>query len=404
VRRNRLALLLALGVDNFGSGLFLPLALLYVTQVVGLPLGTAGTAVALGAVAGVAVPPVAGRLVDRVGPRSVVITAQLLQAAGAGTYLVADGAGPVVLGAVLLAAGQQMFYSSLFTLIADVSAAGPQDRPFALVGMVRSASFGVGSLLVGGLLTAAGPVGYRAAVAADAASFLGCALVLALCVRVPHRPRELPEQQDGGARTPSVLANRVFLALIAITGLMALASDFFLAGIPVYTVEEVKTPPWLPGAIIAVQTTVTSTAGTLALRVTRRLARTTAMALGASVIVVWCGANLAALVIPAAWRAAELLAATLILATGALLSGPRANAMAVAIAPAATRGRYLAAFQYAFTIPGVLAPAVVAAFSLAVWLPWLIVATGAGIGGYALLRLGRRLPAHAVHPQFHQTA
>jgi hypothetical protein len=44
--RNRGALLTALAVGNFGSGLFLPLSLLYVTRVVRLPLATAGTVVA----------------------------------------------------------------------------------------------------------------------------------------------------------------------------------------------------------------------------------------------------------------------------------------------------------------------------------------------------------------------
>ena len=61
MRRSRIALLTALGVDNFGSGLFLPVALLYVTRVVGLPLATAGTVVAVGTMAGLATPPVAGR-------------------------------------------------------------------------------------------------------------------------------------------------------------------------------------------------------------------------------------------------------------------------------------------------------------------------------------------------------
>ncbi|NBH09710.1 MFS transporter, partial [Amycolatopsis sp. SID8362] len=75
---SRVALLCALGIDNFGSGLFLPLALVYVTQVVGVPLAMAGTAVTLGTVGGLVVPPLAGRLVDRVGPRTVVIGAQLL--------------------------------------------------------------------------------------------------------------------------------------------------------------------------------------------------------------------------------------------------------------------------------------------------------------------------------------
>jgi MFS family permease len=110
--RNRVALLTALGVDNVGSGLFLPVALLYVTRVVGLPLATAGTVVAIGTMAGLAVPPVAGRLVDRVGPRLTVISAQSLQALGAAAYLVARNPASVAVAAVLLAVGQQMFYSS----------------------------------------------------------------------------------------------------------------------------------------------------------------------------------------------------------------------------------------------------------------------------------------------------
>ncbi len=115
--RNRLASLTALGVDNFGSGLFLPVALLYVTRIVRLPLATAGTIIALETMAGLAVPPIAGRLVDRAGPRLVVISAQLLQALGAGSYLVARGPALVAAAAVLLAVGQQMFYCSLFALI-----------------------------------------------------------------------------------------------------------------------------------------------------------------------------------------------------------------------------------------------------------------------------------------------
>jgi hypothetical protein len=60
------ALLIALGIDNVGSGLFLPLTLVYATQVVGLPLAVAGVTVTAGTVVGLLVPPVADRFVDRV--------------------------------------------------------------------------------------------------------------------------------------------------------------------------------------------------------------------------------------------------------------------------------------------------------------------------------------------------
>jgi hypothetical protein len=100
--RNRAGLLVALGADNFGSGLFLPVVLLYVTRVVGVPLAVAGTAVTAGTVAGLRV---------------------LRPGRGGGGLL---------------------------------SVAGTGER------------------------------GYRVAVIADTASFVVCALVLALAVRIPR--------------------------------------------------------------------------------------------------------------------------------------------------------------------------------------------------------------------------
>ena len=206
--RSRIALLTALGVDNFGSGLFLPVVLLYVTRVVGLRLAVAGTVVAVGTVAGLAVPPVAGRLVDRTGPRRVVIAAELVQALGAVTYLAARGPAAVAAAAVLLAAGQQAFYSALFALIADVAGDGPKDHPYAVAGMIRSACFGLGGLAAAGLLSLAGQHAYRLAVIVDAVSFVLCALLLALLVRDPGRaggPARAARPGPGpGARRPAV--------------------------------------------------------------------------------------------------------------------------------------------------------------------------------------------------------
>jgi MFS family permease len=207
--RSWAALLTALGVDNFGSGLFLPVVLLYVTRDVGLPLAMAGTVVAVGTVAGLAAPPVAGRLVDQVGPRRVVISAELLQALGAVAYLTARGTAAVVVAAVLLAAGQQLFYSSLFALISDVAGPGPRDRSFALTAMVRSGSFGLGGLAAGGLLSLAGEAAYRIAVVTDSASFGVCALMLALLVRIPRPRRHQPALPGVG----KMLSDRPFLPL-----------------------------------------------------------------------------------------------------------------------------------------------------------------------------------------------
>lgn len=369
-------ILVALGIDNFGSGLFLPLTLVYATRVVGLPLAVAGVTVTVGTVVGLLVPPVAGRLVDRVGPRPVVIASQVLQALGALGYAVAGGVGSVAVAVCLLAAGQQLFYSSLFALLADVVGAGAKDRPFAVVGMVRAACFGLGGLVAAWLLTIGA---LRLAVLLDAVSFVACGLLLAFLVRAPH----VSAPVAGGGRL-----SRRFFVLIPVTGLVALGLDFFLVGIPVY-VLDLGSPTWLPGTLLALHTIVTSTCGTLAIRATERLSRPTTLALGAVLVVVWCGLCLAAAALPVGWRSGWLVGATLVMACGGLFFGARVNAMAVELAPAATRGRHLAAFQYAFTVPGVLAPAVVGLFSFAVWAPWVVVAGFAGAGAVAFRLLNR---------------
>lgn len=376
---SRISLLIALGVDNAGSGFFLPLTLIYVTRVVGLPLGTAGTVVALGTLAGLLVPPLAGPLVDRIGPKPVVIASQLTQASGAAVFLVADDVVSVAVATVALAAGQQLFYSSLFALISDVTGDGPKDRPFAVVAMVRAGCFGLGGLVAGALLATAGNDGLRVAVMVNAASFAVCALLLAALVRPGHHPAP-----DG--RPARLRADRRFLSLIGITGLVALSVDFYLVGLPVFVLDVLHGPPWLPGVLLALSTTVNATCATLALRATRAITRIAAMTAGTVVVIVWCVVCLATTAVPAGWLPAVLLATALLFAVASLLFGTRANALAADLAPAAARGRYLAMFQYAFTVPGVLAPAVVALFSVAAWLPWVVVGGCAAVATAGLRR------------------
>lgn len=389
-RRNRTALLLALGIDNFGSGLFLPLPVVYATRIAGLPIGEAGAIITIGTTAGLLIPPIAGRFVDRFGPRAVVICAQFIQAAAAAAYFAADGPLLVLLGAILLATGQQAFYSSLFALLGDTAGPGPKDHTFALAGMVRSAAFGLGGLCVGALLAGAGPTGFRLAVAADGITFLAAGTLLITKLRLPHTCHR------SGHASLNVLRNRPYLALIVVSAMLGLAVDFFLVGIPVYVLETLHGKSWLPGAMVALVTTVSCLAATLAVRATRRVSRTTAMAYGAAFAVLWCLASSLAVWMPPGQRPVFLLATTVLIAASNLM-GARANALAEAAAPRPLRGRYLAAFQYAFTAAGVAAPGIVGLFSVASWLPWLIVGTCGAVAGIALIPLSRHLPRHAVN-------
>ena len=402
--RSRVALMVALGVDNAGSGLFLPLVALYATRVVGLPLAQVGLLLTAGTLAGLAAPLAAGRLVDRAGARAVVIASQLVQAAGFAVYLLAEGAVGVLVAAALVAAGTQTFYSALFALIADVAPPGPRDRPFALVDMVRTACFGAGALLAALLLSVV-DAGLRLAVALDAGTCVITAAVLLALVRGHRHTTPTPVLAPAGgpptpppARAGGVWRDRPYLALIAVAALLGLPADFFLVGFAVYALDVVDAPRWLPGVGVGVLTVTGATLAAAVVGATAAWARTRAMAAGAWCLVAWAGATAAALVVPAGWVAPWLLGASLVLAVGALLCGTRANAIAEAAAPPHRRGRYLAAFQYAFTLAGLGASALVSAYAIAPWLPWAVVGLAAAVAAACLPALGRRLPAHAVHP------
>jgi MFS family permease len=392
--RSRVALLVALGVDNFGSGLFLPLSIVYATRVIGVPVSVAGIVVSASSLVGLLIPPLAGRFVDRVGPRAVVIASQLMQAGGTAAYFLADGVPAMAVGAVLLGSGQRTFYSGLFALIADLAEDGPKDRSFAVVSMVRSGAFGLGSLTTGVLLTTVSDTGLRVAVCVNTATLVAAAALLALFVH--PRIHEARAAHGGDAAGPGVHRDPPFVALILVTGMFALTGQFFLVGAPVYALEVLHTPGWVPGASLALLTGLFSVGGTIAVRLTNGLKRTTTMSIAGGLYIVWSAASLAALLVPSRWQPPWLVASTLFLVAAGLICGTRANAMAEAAAPATARGRYLATFQYAFAVPELIAPLVVSLFVVGPWMPWLVLVAVATLGLLAMPYLTRRLPAHAI--------
>ena len=444
--RSRWGLLAALAIDNFGSGLFLPLVLVYSVQVIGLSVGLAGALLFTGTLIGLAAPLVVGAVVDRFGPRRVVITSQLIQAAGMTLYLLAStttgsgsgsGRGAAVAlavgGALLVAAGTQTFYSSLFSLIAAVAGDGPKDGAFAHVDMIRSAAFGLGALLAAALLTWLGASALRIAVAVDALTFVLAAALLGRLVqtkgaqgRQVHAPVQIPAPpaiseadshaaqaaratatataattatQDPAEGRPRPWRDRPFLVLLVMLALTGLAIDVFLVGFSVWALDRLHAPAWVPGACVVLLTGITSTSTAVVVRWTSAWKRTTTVALGSVLTIAWCAMCAAAPLIEAGWRAAWLLASTVVLALSSMLIGARAMAMAEASAPLQAHGRYMASVQYSFNTTALLAPLLVALFAVALWMPWAAVALGCAGALLLLPWLARRLPPHAVNAQ-----
>lgn len=397
--RTRSGFLTALGVDSIGNGLFTPVSLLFFTRVAGMPLPTVGLLVSTATLATLPLPPLVGTMVDRYGARNVVLLAQLLQAVGFLLYPTVDSPTSVLATLVVTASGNRIFWCSVFALASELPGAGTdrvsQDRNFAVMGMVQASGFGVGATASGALLALDSEPVYLTLTHVNAITFLVSAVLLVAWV--PSHDHQERRNRDTGSHR-MLLADRPYLALIAVNTLFALCSIWIGIAVPVYLMDGVDSPSWIVAPVLAVNTVVMGLGQARATRLTRSLSRARALVIAGALWVVWAVAMALALRVPSTVIVPYVVATTLCFTAAELIHAPISNALASAAAPEEARGRYLAAFQYSFVLSLVLGPGLFGlTFAAHPALPWLILAVLATTGAVAMAALERHLPPHAVH-------
>lgn len=389
----------ALLIDAVGSGVFAPISLLYFTLTVGLGLSITGTLLSVAGLSTLVVPLWTGRLVDRYGARVVVLFAQLLQAAGFGAYLLVHNAAEMCVAAILVAVGQRAFWSSVFTLVAELADASEDDSDgwFGLFGMVRAVGYALAGIATTAVLADGSDTAYTLAVGANAVSFLVGAPLLWYATRHTTTGAARPSGA-GGYRV--LLADRPYLSLIAINTVFALCSVFLTLALPLSVVTLL--PPherWISAVLLVINTILLAVAQPFAVRFSRRFSRTTAMAIAGGCWALWALVYIVAFQLPTVFAVAMLVVGTLCYSAAELIHNPVSNALASAAAPEDLRGRYLAMFQYSFTFAMILAPMLFAGlFNIGHQLPWTVLALLAALATVAVGRLGSHLPADAVNP------
>jgi MFS family permease len=388
----------ALLIDAVGSGVFAPVSLLYFTLAVGLGLPLTGTLLSVAALSTLAVPPWTGRLVDRYGARAVVLVAQLVQAAGFGGYLLVRDAAGMFAAAILVAVGQRAFWSSVFTLVADLAEAAEEESDgwYGLVGMVRAVGYALAGIATTAVIVDGSAAAYSLTVAANAVSYLVAAPLLWWSTR--HITGAARLTGIGGNRV--LLADRPYLSLIVINTVFALCSVFLTLALPLSVVTLL--PPdqrWVSGPVLMINTILLAVGQPFALRFALRFSRTAALAIAGACWALWALVSIAAFRLPAVFAVVVLVLGALCYSAAELIHNPVSNALASAAAPDELRGRYLAMFQYSFTFALILAPTFFAVlFSIGHLLPWAVLALLAALAALAAGRLGPHLPADAVHP------
>lgn len=382
----------AIVADTVGSGLFMPLTLLYFLAMTDLSLVQIGSALSLSALVTMPGAFVIGSLVDRFGPRRMMLLGNLIQAVGMAAYLWADSLLAVALWTTLLNIGRQSFWGSFGNVVTAISAPGERELWFGFLQAVRNLGYSVGGVLAGIALQVGTDLAFQTVVVLNAVTFV-VAFFLLLDVpdhRVAHN-EDAPVEGWG-----VVLRDGPFLRLVLgqlgfVAGMMVL--NFAL---PVYVAETIDLPGWVVGAIFTLNTALVGLGQGLVVRGMTGQVRARMMGLAQLVFVLSYAMFVVAGWLPVWLAVVVMLVGSAVYTFGELTGGPVFSATAAEAAPDHLRGRYLGLFQLGWGLGGAVAPV---AFT---WLlahgqttMWWVLALVALASAAYLQTLPRVLPAAA---------
>jgi MFS family permease len=237
------------------NGVFLPVYVLYCTQVVGISQSKTAIAIAIGGLVGLPLTALAGDLADRLGPRRMVLFGLSGMLVGFGSYVFIQGFWSlfaVVLGTNVFA---YTYFASEGALMRRI---GGDDTVTFRSQIQALGNFGIaiGALGAGVGLSIGTHWAYRSMFLFTATAYLA---VIFITLRLPDY-KALPRPGSTvQARTSRwvVLRDKPFIAYALVAGSLMMAAFVDSLLLPVWIVLYTSAPRWTVGLVFVINTGVT---------------------------------------------------------------------------------------------------------------------------------------------------
>lgn len=387
-----------------GNGMTLSLLVLYLHAVRGIPVGTATTLLALQAVVGLVASPLFGTVVDRVGPRPVVLVSVLLTALGVFVLGQATTVWLAAAAMITMTVGSAGTWGPTSALIAALLPSEHREAAFGLYFMLLNLGLGLGGLIGSTIIDLNDPRTFQTLYTINAISYLAYFAAVASLGRVgtagPAPPAAAPAQEPAASPTAGgwseVLRDRA-LWRFAAAGLIMLTFGYgaIEAGVALFITEHVGLSERLIGVFFACNTAVIVLAQLFVISAIRTRSRTSVLtAAGATWAAAW--ALIGSALGLASWAAVAVLClGSAVFALGETLWSPVAPALINDLAPEHLRGRYNAFQSVMWGVSGAFGPLVTGVFlqhdAAALWAGTL--AVGCLVGGWLAFGLRGHLTA-----------
>lgn len=354
--------LLGNALSAIGTGLTMPLLIVYLGEVRGLGTSVAGLAIAWLALVSLVLLPLVGVLVDRVGPRPVLMVGLVIEAAGVALLTQVTSATTAFLVATVLAAGSAASWSPQSALLGRLTTPDERPRVFGIQFMLLNLGIGLGGLVAATIVRVENPSSFVTLYYLDALTYLLYVGVLLTLRGVGVGPAPVQEGADPDAGFREVVADRRLLRVMGM-GLVLLTCGYgsLEVGLPVFiTIVNDLAVSWVAVAY-AVNTFSIVLLQLVTLRLIRGRSRSRLLAvIGVLWGLSWLVVGLTG-ILPVGAAIALILLSTFIFALGETLWAPIAPALVNDLAPDHLRGRYNSLQSVVWGISSSIGPALAGA-------------------------------------------
>jgi MFS family permease len=387
-------LLAASLADALGTGLFLPLSVIYLTRIVGLSPTRVGLGLMIAGFLAITAAPLSGTLLGRFDARKIVLGCFAASALGFAAYIGVDSFATFVGVAIVVQFASRMERPATAVLALGVTPPARRLAALAWQYSLRNLGYGAGGLLAALALLAHGKTPFVVLLAANAVSYVVAGL---LVLRLPAvRPTERQEGDAGGYR--EVVRDRAYVNLALLNVIMALYDSLLLVAMPLWIVTRTKAPLPLTGLLFALNTVLVVL---LQVRTTRNIAARGGIArsyrTAAVSFVVACAAFAVAAGVPAVLAIVLLVIALAALTRAELATSAGEWFLSVELAPERLRERYVSVFKTSMAVQQAVGPVLVTTLLASGGrLGWLALALLLAAGALASRRLSTREMASRV--------
>ncbi len=369
--------LIGLGLSALGNGLVLALFVVYLNQVRGFELRTAGLVLTFQALLGLAVSPVVGSIVDRIGPQPVLAVGCLIMAVSTAAFGFVTTVPQAIGVAVFMAMGNGAMWPPQAALLTRLSKPEHRQRVFGLQFMMLNLGLGLGGLVAAALLDVHRPETFSAMYVIDAVTFLVYFAAVA-SLRGVSGPEARPDSDEGPGGYREVVGDRRMRRyVIGALVLMTCGYGSMDAGLPAFMTTVAHLPVNAIGLVFFLNTMVIVLGQVFVLhriegRSRSRLMAVVAVIWGSFWVVVAISASMPPL---AAGIAIALGFA--VFAIGEMILSPVGPSLVNAFSPPHLRGRYNAVAGLIWGVSGALGPAIAGVGIGSGWgVAWALTLTG----------------------------